>query len=312
MKDIIVTGGSGFIGSHIVEKLCKNKHNVIVLDLWQSKEILELSKKIKNLKYKKVSIHDFDEIEKEFKNYDHLIHLAAILGTSETITTYDVEEVVKTNVLGTTKLLKLAKKNNFKKVLIPTTPDVTWLNPYKITKQAVEKIAQLFNHEYKLDVTCIKLGNIYGPRERWLQADFNAPFNYQKIIPSFIMDTLMKNEIIIYGDGKQKSEYIYIEDVTETFLRAIEHKKNVGTEVIHVGRGENSSVLDIINALEKAWNKKLNKKFTKMRPGEHKIEISLDPKPLKKHYDYQLQWSLEDGLKKTIPYYEEQFKLSNK
>ena len=312
MKDIIVTGGSGFIGSHIVEKLCKNKHNVIVLDLWQSKEILELSKKIKNLKYKKVRIHDFDEIEKEFKNYDHLIHLAAILGTSETITTYDVEEVVKTNVLGTTKLLKLAKKNNFKKVLIPTTPDVTWLNPYKITKQAVEKIAQLFNHEYKLDVTCIKLGNIYGPRERWLQADFNAPFNYQKIIPSFIMDTLMKNEITIYGDGKQKSEYIYIEDVTETFLRAIEHKKNVGTEVIHVGRGENSSVLDIINALEKAWNKKLNKKFTKMRPGEHKIEISLDPKPLKKHYDYELQWSLEDGLKKTIPYYEEQFKLSNK
>ncbi len=312
MKDIIVTGGSGFIGSHIVEKLCKNNHNVIVLDLWQSKEILELSKKNKNLKFKKVSIHDFDEIEKEFKNYDHLIHLAAILGTSETITTYDVEEVVKTNVLGTTKLLKLAKKNNFKKVLIPTTPDVTWLNPYKITKQAVEKIAQLFNHEYKLDVTCIKLGNIYGPRERWLQADFNAPFNYQKIIPSFIMDTLMKNEIIIYGDGKQKSEYIYIEDVTETFLRGIEYKKNVGTEVIHVGRGENSSVLDIINALEKVWNKKLNKKFTKMRPGEHKIEISLDPKPLKKHFDYELQWSLEDGLKKTIPYYEEQFKLSNK
>ena len=86
----------------------------------------------------------------------------------------------------------------------------------------------------------------------------------------------------------------------------------MGTEVIHVGRGENSSVLDIINALEKAWNKKLNKKFTKMRPGEHKIEISLDPNPLKKHFDYELQWSLEDGLKKTIPYYEEQFKQSNK
>ena len=63
-KNIIVTGGSGFIGSHIVEKLCKNNHNVIVLDLWQSKEILELSKKVKNLKFKKVSIHDFDEIEK--------------------------------------------------------------------------------------------------------------------------------------------------------------------------------------------------------------------------------------------------------
>ena len=312
MKDIIITGGSGFIGSHIVEKFCENKYNIIVLDLWQSQEILDLSKKVKNLKFKKININDFDEIEKVFKDYNHLVHFAAILGTSETITTYDVEDVVKTNILGTIKLLKLAKKYKFKKVLIPTTPDVTWLNPYKITKQAVEKIAQLFSHEYHLDVTCIKLGNIYGPRERWLQAGFNAPFNYQKIIPSFIMDTLMKNEITIYGDGMQKSEYIYVDDVSETFLRAIQHTGNVGTEVIHVGRGQNNSVIDIIDALEKVWNKKLNKKFTKMRPGEHKIEISLNPKPLKKHFNYELQWSLEDGLKKTIPYYEEQYKLNKK
>jgi len=312
MKNILVTGGSGFIGTHIVEVLIENGHNVLVLDLWESIEIESLKKKNKKVKFKKINVHEFEQIENCFKDYDHLIHLAAILGTSETITTYDIEEVVKTNVLGTTKLLKLAKKYNYKKVLIPTTPDVTWLNPYKITKLAVEKITQLFNLEFDLNTTCVKLGNIYGPRERWLQADFNAPYNYQKIIPSFIMDTLTKNEITIYGDGNQKSEYIFVDDVSEIFLRLVEKEKNLGTEIINVGTGKNNSVIDIVDSIEKVWNRKLNKKFVSMRPGEHKTEIHLDPNPLKKHLDYELRWTLDEGLKKTIPYYENQYQISKK
>ena len=258
-----------------------------------------------------LDIHDYEKLETLINKNDYLIHLAAILGTAETITTYDVEDVIRTNILGTTKILKLAKKYNYKKVVIPTTPDVSWLNPYKITKQAVEKVAQLFNREYNLNVSCMKLGNIYGPRERWLQADFNAPFNYQKVIPSFIMDTLAKNEITIYGDGKQKSEYIYVKDVAETFSRMIDKEINTGIEVIHVGSGKSYSVTDIVEALEKAWNKKLNKNFVKMRPGEHKVEINLNPEPLKRYLDYELKWDLISGLKETIPYYLEKYKLIN-
>ena len=205
----------------------------------------------------------------------------------------------------------MTKKYNYKKVVVPTTPDVAWLNPYKITKGAVEKIAQLFNKEYGLNVSCLKLGNIYGSRERWLEADLNAPFNYQKVVPSFIMDTLSKNEVIIYGDGLQKSEYIYVKDVSESFFRIIDREVNTGTDVIHVGSGKNHSVLDIVTSLEKAWGKKINKKFVNMRPGEHKIEINLDPKNLKKYLDYELQWDLIKGLKETIPYYLEQHKRHN-
>lgn len=305
-KKVIVTGGSGFIGSHIVERLVYNKHMVCVVDLWESEEIKAL-KQNKNFEFIKFDFTNFEKLEELMKNYDNIVHLAAILGTSETITTYDIEDVVKTNILGTTKILKFAKKYNYNKVILPTTPDVTWLNPYKITKQAVERIAQLFNKEYGLNVVCLKLGNIYGARERWLDAKLNAPFNYQKIIPSFIMDTLKKNEITIYGDGNQKSEYIFVEDVVESFDRVLSKKENFGTEVIHVGSGKNKSVNEIIDALEKVWNKKLNKKFVEMRPGEHKIEIALDPKPLKKYLNYELKWTLEDGLRKTIPYYEGQF-----
>ena len=303
MKKIIVTGGSGFIGTHIVENLLSKKYIVTVLDLWESEEILQLKSKYKNLTFYNLDVNNYKELEGFISKNEYIIHLAAILGTSETITTYDVEDVVRTNILGTTKILKLAKSLNYKKVIIPTTPDVTWLNPYKITKNAIEKIAQLFNKEYGLNVSCIKLGNIYGPGERWLEAKMNAPFNYQKVIPTFIMDTLNNKEITIYGDGEQKSEYIYVKDVSETFGRMISSEINTGTDVIHVGSGKNNSVLEIIDALENAWGRKLKKKFVKMRPGEHKIEINLDPKPLKKFLNYELKWDLISGLKDTIPYY---------
>mgnify|MGYP001218133182 CR=1 FL=1 len=310
MKKIIITGGSGFIGSHIAEKLANEKNQVTVIDLWESKEIQQLKNENEKVKFIKLDITDIKNFEKHLAEHNNIIHLAAILGTAETITTYDVEDVVKTNVLGTTRMLKLCKKYNYDKVIVPTTPDVTWLNPYKITKQAVERLVQLFNLEYGLNSVCMKLGNIYGPRERWLEANFKAPFNYQKVIPSFIMDTLMGKNITIYGDGKQKSEYIFVQDVVESFRLAINFEEKFKTEVIHVGSGQNQSVIDIIGALEIAWNRKINKNFVNMRPGEHKIEINLNPEPLKRILNYSLQWDLIKGLKETIPYYEKEFAMN--
>jgi len=312
MNRILITGGCGFIGSHIVEKFLKEDFIVTVVDLWKSNEIKNFENQFENLTFKKLSILEFDKLEELIKENDYMIHMAAILGTAETITTYDIEDVIKTNVLGTTKILKMAKKNNLKKILIPTTPDVTWINPYKITKHAIEKIAQLFNHEYQLNVSCLKLGNIYGPRERWLEAsetNMDCPFNYQKVVPSFIMDTLYGKQITIYGDGHQKSEYIFVEDVVNAFYLTIKSEKNFGTEVIHIGSGKNFSVIDIIEGLEQAWNKKLEKNFVDMRPGEHKIEIALNPEPMKRLINYELKYDLIEGLKKTIPYYEKQFEI---
>jgi len=306
-KNIIITGGSGFIGTHLVERFLEDgNYNITVLDLWESEEIKNWKAKNTKLQFAKININNFEELEKHMAKNSYFIHLAAILGTLETIKTYDVEDVVRTNILGTTKILKIAKKYKYKKIAIPTTPDVSWLNPYKITKMAIEKLAQLFNKEYDLNVSCLKLGNIYGSRERWLEADFNAPFNYQKVIPSFIMDTLNGKDITIYGDGKQKSEYIYVKDVAESFFRLVDKEVNTGTDVVHVGSGKNNSVLDIIETLENTWGKKLNKNFVEMRAGEYKVEINLDPKPLKKYLDYELKWDLESGIKETIPYYVEQ------
>ena len=106
MKNILISGGSGFIGSHVVEKLINKNHKITVVDLWESEEIRNL-KQQKKIEFFILDIHNNKQLEELVEKNNYFIHLAAILGTSETITTYDIEDVVRTNILGTTKILKL-------------------------------------------------------------------------------------------------------------------------------------------------------------------------------------------------------------
>ena len=303
---VLLTGGAGFIGSHIVDRLLKDGHEVTVVDLWESDEI-KVHAGHPNFSFVKSSVLDDETMDGVVAGKDRVIHMAAVLGTSETITTYDVENVALTNVVGTIKMLKHCKKHDVKRVLIPTTPDVPWINPYKITKAAVEKLGQLFSKEFGLEVVAMKLGNIYGARERWLDGPKEAPFNYQKIVPTILMENLKGNKFQIFGNGNQKSEYIYVDDVVESFSRALNSEKNLGGEIIHIGRGDNNSVLEIIEAVEKAWGRKIDVEYVDMRPGEVHIEIALDPTNLKNLLNYELQWDLQKGLVDTIKYYEEMY-----
>ena len=307
--NILVTGGAGFIGSHIVDRLLDEGMNVTCMDLWESPEMKAHSDN-DAFTFVKSNVLDDEVLDSNIKGKDVVIHMAAVLGTSETITTYDVELVAETNVVGTVKILKLCKEHNVKRVIVPTTPDVTWLNPYKITKAAIEKFCQLFSTEYGLECVALKLGNIYGERERWLDGPKDAPFNYQKIIPTILMETMKGNQFNVYGSGEQKSEYIYVGDVAESFYRAVMSDKDLGGKIIHVGRGTNYSVNDIIEATERVWDRKIDVNYVDMRPGEDHVEITLDPVPLKEELDYELQWDLDEAMEPTIKYYEDQYELN--
>ena len=304
---VLVTGGAGFIPSHIVDALLLDNHEVVVLDLWESDD-LKVHRDNKNFTFVKGNVLEDDLVASAMHGADALIHMAAVLGTSETITTYDVETTALTNVVGTVKVLKHAKKAGVKRVLIPTTPDVPWINPYKITKAAVEKLCQLFSKEFDLEVVALKLGNIYGARERWLDGPEEAPYNYQKIVPTILMEVLKGNTFKVFGNGEQRSEYIYVDDVVKSFMLALNSDKDLSGQIIHVGRGQNNSVNEIIAAVEKAWDRKVDTEYVDMRPGEVHIEIALDPKPLKEHLDFELEWDLHEGLIETIKYYEEEYR----
>jgi len=309
--NVLVTGGAGFVGSHLVDRLLEENHQVTVLDLWESQDIIRHNDN-PLYHFVKGSILDDNILPSIAKDKDRIVHMAAILGTSESITTYDVEQVALVNVIGTIRILKAARKFSVPRVIFPTSPDVTWLNPYSITKQTTEKFSQLFNKEYDVETIALKFGKIYGPRERWLNASMGSPFNYQFLIPTTLIETLRGNPVKIFGDGNQKSEYIFVYDVVESFVRALKTEKNLGGEVIHVGRNKNYSVNDIIETLERCWDRKIEKEYVKMRSGETPIEIVLDNKKLKDLLDYELKWDLTKGLKETIPYYEQAFKSFDK
>ena len=307
---ILVTGGAGFVGSHLVDRLLEENHEVTVLDLWESQDIIKHNDN-SLYHFVKGSILDDSIVPSLAKDKDRIVHMAAILGTSESITTYDVEQVALVNVIGTIRILKAAREFNVPRVVLPTSPDVPWLNPYSITKQTTEKFSKFFNQEYDIETVSLKFGKIYGPRERWLNFSMGSPFNYQFLIPTILIETLRGNTVQIYGDGNQKSEYIFVHDVIESFVRTLKTEKDIGGEVIPVGSNKNYSVNDIIETLERCWDRKIEREYVKMRLGETPTQILLDNKKLKELLDYELKWDLTKGLKETIPYYEQAFKYSS-
>ena len=308
--NILVTGGAGFVGSHLVDRLLEENHEVTVLDLWESQDIIKHNDN-SLYHFVKGSILDDSIVPSLAKDKDRIVHMAAILGTSESITTYDVEQVALVNVIGTIRILKAAREFNVPRVVLPTSPDVPWLNPYSITKQTTEKFSKFFNQEYDIETVSLKFGKIYGPRERWLNFSMGSPFNYQFLIPTILIETLRGNTVQIYGDGNQKSEYIFVHDVIESFVRTLKTEKDIGGEVIPVGCNKNYSVNDIIETLERCWDRKIEREYIKMRLGETPTQILLDNKKLKELLDYELKWDLTKGLKETIPYYEQAFKYSS-
>ena len=155
--NILVTGGAGFVGSHLVDRLLKENHEVTVLDLWESQDIIKHNDN-PLYNFVKGSILDDNILPSIAKGKDRIVHMAAILGISESITTYDVEQVALVNVIGTIRILKAARKFSVSRVVLPISPDVSWLNPYTITKQTTEKFSKFFNKEYDIETVYLKFG----------------------------------------------------------------------------------------------------------------------------------------------------------
>ncbi|MDD9883907.1 MAG: SDR family NAD(P)-dependent oxidoreductase [Gammaproteobacteria bacterium] len=300
---ILVTGGSGFIASHVVDRLLRDGHDVTALDLWRSAAVGRQTGNPR-MKFVQGDILQDKRVSELMRGQDVLIHAASILGTSETITAIDVEQTALTNVVGGVKMLKHANAAGVRRVIVPTTPDVAWLNPYKITKSAVQKFCQLYHRNFGLETLALQLGNVYGPRERYLESEDGAPFNYEKIIPTVLMRAMRGETFFIYGDGEQRSEYVYIDDVVESFARAVAAEQNLGGTVIPVGCGRNLSVNQVVETVRRVWGRDIKTAHAPMRPGEAPLEIALDPGLLSKHLGYRLRYSLEQGLAQTIPYYE--------
>ena len=297
MKSLI-TGGAGFIGSHLAEKLVAMGHKVIVIDNFFIGKKKNLKKLKKNLKIINADVKNYNKIEKYFKNIDNVFHLAALADIVPSIE--NPQKYYDANVSGTMNVLEASKKYKIKRFLYsassscygipnkyPTkeTSDIKPEYPYALTKWLGEELVMHYSNIYKLNATSLRFFNVYGPRAR-------TSGTYGAVFGVFLAQKLAKLPFTVVGDGKQTRDFTYVDDVVEAIYK-VSVKNNLRGKVFNVGSGRTVSVNKIVSLLE---GKKI--KIPK-RPGEPDITFA-DISNIKKKVNWKPKISIEKGIKKLL------------
>lgn len=238
MATVLVTGGAGFIGSHVVDRLVQSKHRVIVIDNLSlgKKEFINLA-----AEFHQVDIRDFAAIEPLFKGVEAVFHLAA-----DPRLQVSIEQPLEThavNVTGTINVLHAAATNKVKKVIfsssctavgdqtLPIVEDVSPnpVSPYGMHKLMGEQYCRLFSQLFGLETVCLRYFNVFGPRKL-------ATGSYPMVIPVFLQQRLDNKKLTIVGDGEATRDYVHVSDVAEANIKAWESKVTDG-RAINIGSG---------------------------------------------------------------------------
>lgn len=292
----LVTGGAGFIGSHLVDRLLEEGHEVIVIDNFSNGRMENLSKHKNNkqLKIKKVDITNYDKICAYFKGVSWVFHLAALADIVPSIK--DPLKYHKSNVDGTASALDAAHKNNVKRFIYtassscygisdkyPTTEtaEIKPEYPYALTKYIGEQYALHWNKVYKLPVVSLRLFNVYGPRARTTGA-------YGAVFGVFLTQKYHNKPFTVVGDGTQTRDFTFVTDIVDGFYKAAESE--VENEVINLGSGNTYSVNRLVKLL---GGKKI---YVPKRPGEPDRTYA-DISKAKKLLGYKPKVTFEEGVK---------------
>lgn len=286
-KKILVTGGSGFIGKHLINELLKRKYKVSILD-----------RHPKNIPSKidvfEGDIQDRKLVAKAMKNVDLIYHLAGVLGTEE-LNTKSIE-AVKINVIGVLNVLEEALVNKAK-VLLVSKPNV-WVNTYSITKEASEKFCQMFQKEFGLRTTIVKWFSVYGPGQKH--------YGVQKAVPTFIVRALKNQPLPIFGNGKQVADFIHTSDTIRATILAAENKKMEG-KIVEIGTGKRMKVIDLAKIIIKESGSRSKLQFLPMRGGEDPQIHPIANTKLLQDLKFKPEVDFKVGIRETIAYYKNLF-----
>jgi UDP-glucose 4-epimerase len=223
----VVTGGSGFLGGHVVERLRERGHHPVVLDLRPPEA---------SIPWLEVDVGSPNAVQGAVDEAapDVVIHLAALLGTTETFE--HPRETVQANVFGTLNVLDACRSRPGTH-FIGVETGTPWLSPYAISKRAAADFARSYQRNFGVPVSILKGFNVYGPRQMGTEA-------VTKIVPRFATDAARGVPLPVYGDGSQVIDLVHVEDTAECFVRAAERAPGLG-EMIEVGTGVPISVIEV-------------------------------------------------------------------
>jgi UDP-glucuronate 4-epimerase len=317
MTKILVTGGAGFIGSHLCERLLSEQNSVVCVDdlndfyspKIKEKNLEELRKNA-SFKFYKENILDagaMDEIIRD-EEIDTIVHLAARAGVRPSLSQPAL--YAKVNVEGTVNLLEAARKNNITNFIFGSSSSVYGINskvpytekdpveqpisPYAATKRAGELICFTYNHLYGMNISSLRFFTVYGPRQRPEMA-----------IHKFTQLIDEGKEIEVYGDGTTKRDYTYITDIIDGITAAI--KKNRGNNIYNLGNSSTVELNQLIKLIEDELGKKAKIRKMPDQPGDVPITYA-DLMKSKKMLDYQPKVRIEEGIRRFILWFKQQKK----
>ena len=258
---VLVTGGAGFIGSHIVDRLLDEGVKVRVLDDLSTGDKTNLSQHENNPDFEFIQgdIRNFDEIIKAVKDVDAVIHEAALVSVTKSIEDPLLSNSI--NVVGTLNLLKACVEANVKRFvfasscavygdndILPIREDVLPkpLSPYAADKLAAENYIKVFGKTNDLETVCLRYFNVYGPRQK------HGP--YSGVISIFVNSLLENKSPVIYGDGQQTRDFVNVKDVAEANICALS-KRNVTSDVFNVCTGKAISINRIVRIIQSIMEK---------------------------------------------------------
>lgn len=298
----MITGGAGFIGSHLAETLAKDNEVTIIDDLSTGKlENLGGILKKGHVNFTRGSILDRDLLEKAFVGKDIVFHQAALPGIKRSID--DPISTNDVNITGTLYTLIAARNNKIKRVVFASSsavygnvpllpkkenmlPDLE--SPYALTKLAGEYYCRIFTQLYGMSTVCLRYFNVFGPRQ-------NTSSEYAAVIPRFINSILNNQPPIIYGDGNQTRDFVYVEDIVQANIAAAESESS---GVFNIGSGCNITINELAKAIARVLDRDLKPIHKRPRAGD--VRDSLADITLAKSIGYKPRYTLDDALRKTI------------
>jgi UDP-glucuronate 4-epimerase len=309
---IIVTGGAGFIGSHIVDRLLEKGHNVITIDNFDpyyNRSIKERNiaehRKQDNFRLVEEDIRNLDALRKEItEDIDVIVHLAAKAGVRPSVK--DPIGFQEVNVMGTQNMLEFAKQKEVKQFVFAssssvygTNENVPWseddhvlkpISPYASTKVSGELMGHVYTELYDIRFLALRFFTVYGPRQRPDLA-----------IHKFLRLMSSGEQIILYGDGSSRRDYTYIDDIIDGVMAAIDYKDSM-YEVINLGNNRTVELLELVKAIEKASGIEAEKKHGPVIPGDVK-QTWADISKAKKLLGYSSNFNLIKGLTQFVNWY---------
>jgi len=306
-KRVLATGGAGFIGSHIVDKLIELGAEVTVLDNLVTGKIDNIKHNLDKIRFIEKDLTDESALNEALEGIELISHQGALRSVPKSVEIpLDYHRV---NVTGTLKLFLKAKEKGIKRIVFASSSSVygerkdfpeketdkpSPLSPYAATKLMGEEYAYIFSKLYNLEVVSLRYFNVFGPRQ-------SLENQYAVVVPKFIVCLLNEENPPIYGDGEQERDFTYVDNVVEANILSLT-KPDVSGQVFNVASANPQSVNGLLRQINEIMGKNIGAKYLDFRPGDV-LKTYADITKLKNLLGCDVKVNFYDGLKKTVEWF---------